>query len=182
MMGINVAARDRWRAGELPGAGAVRRGPAGAWAHGHAAGQAGVSRAHEPADGASGGAEPSASWPSAGGIAGHPQYAIPAAAGGVHALLGPQHARRREGPGVRALGLPDGLARLRVRLAHHRLAHRAPRGLRRPQARGPCASQTATPTASRTSPSAAAARTGRRRSVTSATSIAAACRCAPCCA
>ena len=29
---------DRWRAGELPGAGGVCRGPAGAWAHGHAAG------------------------------------------------------------------------------------------------------------------------------------------------
>ena len=48
--------------------------------------------------------------------AGHPRYVDSGAAGRVHAVLGPQHRRRHEGPRVRALGLRDGLAHLRLGL------------------------------------------------------------------
>ena len=46
----------------------------------------------------------------------------PAAAGGLHAVLGPQHAGRRQGPRVRARRVRDGHARVRLGLAHHRIA------------------------------------------------------------
>ena len=67
--------------------------------------------------------------------AGHAALRDPGAAGDLHALLGPRLAAGRARPAVRAQRLRDGQPHLRQRLAADQLPDRAPRGLRRQQAR-----------------------------------------------